>query len=339
MRSSDKKMNDKLKAVIAAVIFIIAVIVFSAVVFWPYRKVWSKNNHYDTLFLGASRVYKGIKPNVMDELLGCNSYSLASDSSSFEDRYVLLESALEQGSLKLLVFEISYDALTDRFNSRRGEGYVYEVEPMSKLEGLKRKALFCNEKFNFWEDNYDNVYPALMSYGFERWERNIRRWPEEKGYIPFGPIDIEWTKEQAIAKHNSLQVNSDYEEENKEYVDRIIELAMANDIEVILINTPDSEANLWQYTGWEVYDEYIKGLASKYGLQLYDFNLYKDRQSLLNDRDSYNDYSHLSENGADAFTRLLADILKRGKTEDLSGLFYDNYEEARAHLTYVKIVE
>ncbi|MBE6017183.1 MAG: hypothetical protein E7233_06185 [Lachnospiraceae bacterium] len=338
MRSSDKKMNDKLKAVIAVLVFLAAVIVFSVAVFWPYRQVWSKNNHYDTLFLGASRVYKGIKPNVMDELLGCSSYSLASDSCSMEDRLVLLESAIEQGTLKTVVFEISYDALTDIYN-HEGDGYVYEVEPMSKLEGLKRKITFCGDKFNFWEDNYDNVYPALMSYGFERWERIIRRWPEEKGYVPFGPINIGWTAEQAAQVHNSKQVSGAYVEENINNMNRVIELCIENDIEVILINTPDSEANLWQYTGWEVYEDLMNNLASKYGIKLYDFNLYKDRQSLFNDRDSFNDYAHLSEIGADTFSRLLAETLKKGKTEDLSYLFYNNYEEARAHLTYVSAVE
>ena len=338
MRNSDKKMNDKLKAVIAVVVFLAAVIVFSVVVFWPYRQVWSKNNHYDTLFLGASRVYKGIKPSLMDELMGCNSYSLASDSCSFEDRYLLLESALEQEDLKIVVLEISYDALTDMY-SHEGEGYVYEVEPMSKLEGLKRKIVFCGEMFNFWEDNYDNVYPALMSYGFERWERRIRNWPEEKGYIPFGPINKELTEEQALARRDSKQVNGDYKEYNREMVDRIIELCKANALEVILINTPDSEANLWQYTGWEVYENYIKDLAARYGLKLYDFNLYKNRQELFDDKISYNDYAHLSEIGADAFTRLLADTIKRGQTEDLSYLFYDSYAEAKEHLKYVAVTE
>lgn len=336
MPSSDKngkKINEKLKAVIAAVVFLAAVIAFSVVVFLPYKKVWSKENHYDTLFLGASRVYKGIKPNTMDELLGCNSFSLGSDSASFEDRYLLLQSALEQGTLKTVVIEISYDALTSKYSSE-GNGYVYEVEPMSKMDGLKRKADFCLKKFNFWEDNYDNVYPALMSYGFERWERKIRHWPEEKGYVPYGPIDIRLSAEEAANLRDSEAIDGNYQKDKIEYADRIIELCLENNLRTILINTPDSEVNLWKYTGWETYESYMNETAEKYGIEMYDFNLYRDRQSEFNDTDSFNDFAHLSENGASAFSVILADVMKRGETEDLSGLFYDSYEEAKTHLTY-----
>lgn len=338
MRSSDRKINDKLKAVIAAVLFIAVVIVFSVVVFLPYKKVWSKTNHYDTLFLGASRVYKGIRPVLMDEHLGCNSYDLSSDSLSIADRYVLLESALEQGTLKTVVIEISFDALTDIYEYQE-EGYVYEIEPMSKLEGLKRKLDFCNEKFNFWKDNYDNVYPTLMSYGFERWEKNIRGRQEEKGFVHFGSIPKGFSADEAAEIHDSFQVNSDYKADKKELVNKMIETCLENDIRVVIINTPDTEANMWRYTGWEVFEDYMKDVSARYGVEMYDFNLYKGRQDIFDDNVHFNDYSHMCEDGADVFSPLLASVMKMGETGDTSDLFYDSYEEAKKHLTYAQNID
>lgn len=333
MHNSDRKINEKIKATIAVAIFIVAGVAFFALVFSPYQKVWSRNNHYDVLFLGASRVYKGIQPLIMDEKLGCNSYSLASDSCSVEDRYVLLESALEQGTLKTVVLEISYDALTDEYDTRE-DAYVFEVEPMSKLEGLKRKITFSLEKFDFWADEYDNVLPALTSYGFGRWEQLFRKKREEKGYVPFGPISKSITMDEAAGTKDVWELNTAYLDEKKECVNRIIETCLDNGIEVILINTPDCEAKLWQNTGWEKYHQYMLELSQKYQLKLYDFNLLKGRQIYFDDDVHFNDRSHLCENGATVFSELLADVIIREKTEDVSVLFYDTYDEAKEHSVY-----
>lgn len=333
MRNSDRKMNEKLKAVIAMVLFLAAVIVISVLIFLPYKKVWSKDNHYDTLFIGASRTYKGIQPNLVDADLGCNSYLMASDSCRIEERYMLVQSALEQGTLKTVVLEISVDALTDSYETM-DNAYIFLIEPMSKLEGLGRKLNFCAERFNFWNDDYDNVYPTMLDFGLVRWDQNMRGWQEEKGYIPFGQIPMGESAETAAETHDSIVVNDNYLDRKKEAVEKIIELCQENGIRIVIINTPDTEIFVWQHYGWEAYEDYMNGVAEKYGIEKYDFNLLKDRQQYFDDNLTFTDYTHLCEDGSAIFSPLMADILRRGESEDLSYMFYDSYEEAKTHSVY-----
>jgi hypothetical protein len=68
--------------------------------------------HYDTLFLGTSRVYKQIMPNLFDERMRehgfrMSSYNLAADGMNFPETFIVLESALDFiNKPKLVVLEL-----------------------------------------------------------------------------------------------------------------------------------------------------------------------------------------------------------------------------------------
>ena len=334
--SKDLGMNEKLKAVLAVCGFLVAAALVSLIVFWPYQKVWSSENEYDTLFLGASRTYKGIEPLIIDRELNCNSYLLASDSCSLEDRYYLLESALEQKSLKRVIIEISFDAFADYWE----DNYVYEVEPMSKLEGIGRKIRFSYGRFDFWQDEYDNVYPALMSYGVERWICNMQGKAEEKGFVRSETASQVTPDDRIAADYNADRINTNYVEEKISWAEKTIELALENNLEVILINTPDTETKLWRFTGWEVYQECLEGIAEKYGVEFYDFNLYIGREDILNDDLHFFDENHLSGDGADVFTNVLVQVIRdRDSGKSVDDMFYASYEEAKENLTYAEYME
>ena len=104
-----------------------------------------------------------------------------------------------------------------------------------------------------------------------------------------------------------------------------------------LFYTPVSHAKTWQLYDQDKFLPWAKALAEKYGVSLFDFNLLKSRYSLFTDETSFSDDSHLSAEGAEIFSGVMADIIARHRTgEDVSSLFYTDYSEVHADSIYRK---
>ena len=63
-------------------------------------------------------------------------------------------------------------------------------------------------------------------------------------------------------------------------------------------------------------------------MPLFDFNLLKERYTLLSDEVSFSDDSHLSGEGAEAFSAVMAEVLLEHRAgRDVSKRFYRDYNE------------
>ena len=343
MRSSDKKENRfkaPLKAVAALLIFLAAVFGISLLVNYPFEAIYSNSNNRDLVFVGASQAIWQIDPRIIDEDTGLNSYVLGCAGCSMSQRGLLINSAVQQENLKTVVLEISANRMSEFYGGLLGD----DIVSMSELSGLSNKVSAAFKRLSFFDDEYDQFYFNLLDSGVKMWQEICLGTYEEtaakKGYAPKDTVeDLTLTRKQAIKKRDYAALTSGFIKSNVKYLKKIFDAMKDSDVRFIVITTPLSEHYIWKYTGWDEFYDAMSYYTEKYGFEYYDFNLLKDRTEYFNDASSFSDRDHLSQEGAETFSHILASIVGTDSIEETGLEFYDSYEEAKEHMTYMKYIE
>ena len=144
--------------VTSAFILVIALLTF------PF--VWSTwhNNDYtdreernslagelDYLIVGASQGLRSLKPSIIDEALGCNSYNLSGILTTFNGREALLYEELARNDIKTVVIEISRDTMGRTTKALEGDMFT-----LPRLSSFDRSLDFLIKNVDV--SQWDYVY-------------------------------------------------------------------------------------------------------------------------------------------------------------------------------------
>ena len=334
-------MHNFKKAMLATAGFLICVIGIAAVIVWPY---FTGQFYYyedaavrddlagsvDTILSGASHGYCAFDPNVMDEVLGTSSYNLSGPMMTMQARSTLLRKELDRNPVDTVFIELSFNTLTRDRAEEGTEGDIYTLPRMGSLtEGIRYffEAFAPEEYLSVCADTLDR---GLQCWKDRYWGKGPQVDPSNRGFLRRDAQALSMGTEEFNQLFNTALINEDALWENKEYLWEMVELCQSRGIEVIFVTTPLSDKPLAEYTNLELPRQWYLYYAQQYGCQYLDFNLYRNRDTLFPDDTVFYDEFHLSKSGAEAFSRELADLYTRLKNgEDLTPLFYGNYEEMK----------
>lgn len=97
---------------------------------------------------------------------------------------------------------------------------------------------------------------------------------------------------------------------------------------------------IFEGNNWDDFYEWIKNFSEINNYDFFDFNLQRDRYQTYSDQLSYSDVQHLSEVGAEAFTKSFCEILQAvDRGEDVHDRFYASYAEMKFDSPYMKYLE
>lgn len=291
-----------------------------------YKVRKSLSGTLDTLIIGSSHALRSIKPTVLNEKLGINSYNLSSPLMSMYGRYVLLKKEIERNPVKTVYFEISYNALTIDKKTLGYEGDLYEL---GRFDNVIERVNFFKKAFSI--DEYKKVLSdiALRSTNSLFRNDNIMQY-ETKGYLPLQSNNLKLSLEKKNEIKNTMSLDATIKDESLMYFEKIIDMCKENEINFVLLVTPISENSIIKYNNFDsIFSQYIE-LAKKYNCEYYDFNLDKKRNELYSEETSFYDNTHMSDNGAEIFSNRLTEIIKNVDEEkDISNEFYKTYSEVK----------
>ena len=313
-------------------IFLLTVFLLSEAICAPYfyGEVYYYQDGYvresmagqlDLLVCGASQSLRGISPAVLDEELGCNSYSLASPLMTMKQRYLFLKKELERNPVETVVVEICYDSLARDRKDVGPEGDFYVLgrftNPWDRIRFLADNVRF-SEIFEFYANTLvRGVHSAkVMLSGGGRRGTGICR--QDKGYRPLEAKPMEISPEYLAGG-----ANTEPAEENLYYFEKILALCVEKKVPAVLISTPLPQALVCNLDGLETVRQQHAAIAEKYGIPFLDFSLLKGRGELFQDDRDFYDKAHLSAAGAERFTRVLARNLQNPEDCPL----YDSYPQ------------
>jgi hypothetical protein len=292
----------------------------------------------DLLIAGASQPQRAIIPSMLDESLGTYSYNLGGGWMNLIGDYRLLETELERNPVKDVFLAVSYATLTRTEASDDYEGDTYIVP---RLETMQDKADYVLRCVDY--RGYVSLYEYYVQQGWAYMLSAIRGEPvhnvnyDYRGWRPVTTKDVSLAEDKVDQMHDSKPLDVDVRDENVKQLQDVLTLCRDHGAKVYLVVIPLSDQRMWRQSGWDTFLDYMQAFADENDVPLYDFNLLKNRWDLFNDKTSYCNDNHLSEEGAKVFTPVFAEIMGKAMAgEDVSAYFYDSYEQVKDMSPYAK---
>ena len=289
----------------------------------------------DTLYCGASFALRAFRPDMIDPILGANGYNLSGSRLTMLGRYTLLEKEIKRNPVKTVVLEVSCDTLV---RDSAQEGPEGDLLTFARLTVRDRPAYFFKA---FRIKDWPMLYYDLVSKGINDvcsllcGRIRIGNWFLTKGYFPFHEPDVPFYRDYA-AMRGTETLPSEMTHDNIEMLDRIAALCRDNKVELVLVNVPQSKAFNCSCTNLDEFHQWYADYAAKNGLRYYNFNLYKGIDQHLPDDGCFYDAHHVNNAGAEVFSSLYGDFMKRAQAgEDLQSEFYASYAEMLADPAYL----
>ena len=342
MQISKKRITGKFAAFIVIFCLLQGLLAFVAVPGQTLTRImmhdFYSQDEIDLVFLGASRVYRSIIPTKLDSALGTKSFNLSSGTQNMVDSYYLLKDLFKKHSPELVFIDVNWR----RFGEKDPVGtmlpFIHMPLSMNKLDYLINA---------FIPHNYlGGLFPGLM-YPDALLSSDILKNPKIKlssdyrNYIYNYPdtvgryIDKGYTANYNPMKPGNLgQPNVPvwepdvFDEESILYFQKIVDLCLENSAQPIAFSPPVPAATLAATGDYGACLEAVTDIVSAANIDFANFDLV--RPEFFDARERYFfDAVHMSEDGAEAFTSVLAAFIAdyTAGLADMDKYLFDTYAE------------
>lgn len=297
------------------------------------RKALSGSLNY--YICGASHGLRAFRPDILDDQLEVNSYNLSGSRMTMKGRYEILKMELERNPADTVVLEISYDSMT---RNRKEEGPEGDIYVLGRLTNVPQRLSFFFTSCYLWE--YPEMYYDTLIRGMEKTVDLFRgRYQSTqskcyKGYYPYSEENQEIIIDYS-EMYNIAELDTDIYEYNLLYLNKILDLCEEHGTRVILVTVPLSKVANCEYSNLDVFYDWYCDLASERGIEYYDFNLLKEKDTLFPDESAFYDEVHLNNTGAETFSNIYCELIQAVDAgEDINELFYQSYQELDTNESY-----
>lgn len=308
---------------------------------WPMIREDRKavEGRIDTVFLGASLFGNGIIPEAFDEILGSRSFNYATSSQSIELSQYALEDISETNPIELALIDVS----VNRLIAESGDGVnIAKHVVLSHMVNPKAQWMLLKDCFPPDEIALTVLHSARDQLHFFRGTLRKRIKPSylldylkfgyvpdeeyligSKGYVP----KYDTFSDGAKLIGNDAKIRASLSDHSQQELERVIRQCREKGIAPVLISMPTTDAYMLYCDSYQALHASVKALASREGVPYLDFNLSKFRVYSLADS-NFSDERHMNNSGAELFTPLLSEVVGKAQAgEDVSGYFFNSYEE------------
>lgn len=299
-----------------------------------------KGENVDMIFVGASRMYHGLNPDVFEEELGFDHVlNNATPSQRAVFTYYMLEDTLQNFKPKYALIGTTYNGLM--FD----QGYhnftlamnrlplINRIRCVADVYGLKEGLMVMSGKTEYLSDeNFGHAYKYVKNKidryrGINNTENNTKdtRY-NENGYVeeflslPQGSIDYGYGEDRPFR-------TEDINPKNLEYLEKSIKMCEEHGVQPILFTGVCTTARMYSVENYQEVVEFFSDLAAKYNTIYVNMNYIKDREKLFPDT-VFIDNLHVNDVGGEIQSEIFAKIFKdyiEGKSID--HYFYKDFDD------------
>lgn len=267
--------------------------------FQSWNDIFYDSTDYDVLVMGSSRGQVQYDPRIIDSVLMCNSYNLGIDGRCIDAEIVRYYAYRQyHHKPKLIVQNVDYGtmSLSNGYEREQFLPYLY----IDTLFAMTRKS----EDFSIWDKCLPLIryagYPEVIKEGLGL-PNKLNMYKIYKGYCCH---DYEWDG-GVFAEIDSLGYCANPKAVSM--FDQYLSRCKADGVKVVLVFAPIyigvSEKTIDAEGAFALYQSF----ADKYGLTVLNYTF----DSISYDTNYFYNASHLNKNGAEAFSRILAQDLSR----------------------------
>ena len=310
---------------------------------WRYASFFTEEQAVDVLLIGSSHMRHGVFPMELWRTRGIAAYNLAGNGCTIPSAYWVLVNALDYQVPEVVVMDV-FDMWPGRIVSDR-YGQVHEqfdAFPLSVHKAQMVLDLFRDPTLT--DRNGNNLYEKRWEFFWNLGEYHSRwaslgkddfageRAIAEKSRVWKGAMPLSGVVERKEHKYKEMGDGSGaaeageqpvYDEQSREYLEKIIDLCDDRGIRLILVNTGfdcSDEAKLFH--------DSVVDIAADKGVPYYDFTK-EDFIDFGTDLNSTGHNTHVNFSGAEKMSERVGDILaEAGSLQDHRG--EAAYEQWRA---------
>lgn len=273
-----------------------------------YQGLYNEDSSYDVLLMGSSHMNGMIDPNVLYNKYGISSFNYATGGQPVNVTYYLLKEALKIRTPKIVVLDLYYFGLTDKYGD---EGYIRYVLDNLKFSTNKIEAITnCIPKNQILE----YIFPYIKYHG--RWSTLTES--DFDIHIKFDPSITGYDAGdnhygEAIVEYQHGIETGELPEESEKYLNKFIELSKEEGFQLVFTNAPydyaSNNTDSW-YTDDSVLYNTISKIADENNLPFINYS----NQEIMAQIDfdfpnDMNNSGHTNIYGAEKISTHIADFL------------------------------
>lgn len=264
-------------------------------IFEKYDTVFLKENNYDVLFLGSSRVETHFAPAIFDSITGLNSYNIAVTGATPRIAYAVLKSYCSKSKIpSYLVYDVDVHFLKHGIDTIH---HFPRYFPYLGNETLYQQFKHIDKRFRSFRYNplhslpYSNLrilgasvhgwtgkpgkYDTCFYKGFQKtlFFDSLNKFPLKRYYTWFHPLE-------------------------RQYLDSIIQFSKSNNIQLFLCTSPMYAGGAIEVVNKKEIDRQVFNIALVNKIPYKNFS----QTSYSGDRSCFADYYHMTYKGARLFS-------------------------------------
>ena len=268
----------------------------------------------DVIFIGDCEVYENFSPITMWEEYGITSYIRGSSQQLIWQSYYLMEETLKYEKPDVIVFNVlsmKYD--TPDSTKEQDQREAYNRMALDGMRWSKSKwdsilaSLSKEERENGAVSTMASYMLPLLRY-HDRWsqltEEDFRYWFKKDQVSDQGYLMQTGVKPYETPYAERPLVNYAFGENSYYYLDKMVELCKANDVQLVLLKAP-SMYPIW----WDQWDEQMQEYAEKHDLLYVNMLDHVEEIGIDWATDTYDAGLHLNVYGAEKASRWFGQIL------------------------------
>lgn len=297
-----------------------------------YKKAWAEfyeiePNTLDLIFIGSSHSYCSFDPEIIDGVLGTNSFNFGSPLQHADSSYYVLKEVLKYHKPEVVVFEIYWDMIDDEFELKQADTVISAIDNEEFEKDFVRNAFPLNElvKYLFKPVRYQQDV-------FNYWNKELKEKAEEKISL----IEEEKVTSPGVSYHRSrgfiysdiIIPESEFYETNqfvgfdgakwefdatqKSYIEKLVELSKDEGIEIIFVTAPIANVSMEYIENYQALHEKIANLANELNVPYRDYNVVNMEKNLFVN-ENFRDDAHLNYSGVEIFMEDFIEWYKQGR--------------------------
>lgn len=312
---------------------------------WKSFYKFTEKDTVDIIIIGTSKAYTGINPNNLSMALGANAFVLASPATSMMDGYYCLREALLRTKPKVVLID-SYRSSPLLNKDFVGSPLSAQYQSFKARKNIKEKFTSMNTLFRLdnipaaWSNtirNHNYIFRDTLQI---KKNKILRTLPEKKDTSIYLGRFIRFTtgiSDSVMALYDSLGApvkaeNVFYNEEYKEYSQKIVQLCNDNGIIPVFITYPLYYRHIDDNS---IFHKKTEEIINKTGARWIDFQ--QNYTEIANNRlcfeNTYDENQHMTRIGSYLLSYKIAAILKdsfkidlphRDKSQRWHNMFYDS---------------
>ena len=254
---------------------------------YSWNAIYSGNLHSDLIIQGSSRGYVNYNPQILDSILGVNSFNLG-NSTNMIVRQIIKYNTYRRFNIKPKYIIQNIDCMTIQFNNEFREQFF----PYFFDDSLRR-AIAEYENFSLFE-KYFPAYRYMSYYSFTTTLGGTK----DKGIKGYYGLDRQWDG----SRIPETEIDYDQDSVALSLFDKYLAKAYSENIKVIFVYAPMYMALTEKIKNMEGMYQMYDSIARKYDIPILDYNF----DPMSYDTIYFFDATHLNKRGAEHFSVKLA---------------------------------